>query len=185
MGEEYCGKVEALLITPKSMPGSAVDEVDVAWEGFVGDKHSGMTMKSNSYQKAYPKGTEVRNIRQISIVSVEELKHVAESMDLPTIDPAWVGANLLVSGIPGLTQLPGGSRLYFDNGVGIVVECENLPCTTAGGSLQSQFLDRPEITTAFPKKAIGKRGLVAWVERPGRIVKGEGVLVRLAEDVQS
>ena len=185
MGEEYRGRIESLLITPKFMPGNPVDEVDVAFEGFAGDKHFGMTMKSNSYQKAYPKGTEVRNVRQISIVSVEELAQVAQNMELPAIEPAWVGANMLVSGIPSLTKLPKGSRLYFDNGVGIVIEGENLPCTTAGGSLQQQFPDRPEITTAFPKQAIGKRGLVGWVERPGKLTKGEGILVRLAEDVQS
>lgn len=185
MANEYRGRVEALLVTPKMLPGNPVDHVNVAFEGFEGDKHFGMTMKSNSYQKAYPKGTEVRNVRQISIVSVEELAQIARSMDLPHVDPAWVGANLLVSGIPDLTQLPKGSRIYFDNGVGLVVECENLPCTTAGGSLQSQFPDRPEITTTFPKKAIGKRGLVGWVERPGKLAKNEGFLVRLAQDVQS
>lgn len=185
MADEYRGRVEALLVTPKMMPGNKVDEIEVTWDGFTGDKHFGLIMKSNSYQKAYPKGTEVRNVRQISIVSVEELAQVAKAMDLPNIDPSWVGANMLVSGIPELTQLPKGSRMYFDNGVGLVIEGENLPCTTAGGSLQRQFPDRPEITTSFPKKAIGKRGLVAWVERPGRLVKSEGVLVRLAEDVQS
>ncbi len=184
MGQEFCGRVETILVTPKFMPGTPVDEVDVAWEGFVGDKHYGLTMKAGSAQKPYPKGTEVRNIRQISIVSSEELKEVAEAMGLPGIEPAWVGANLLVSGIPGLTQLPSGSRLYFDNGVGIVIEGENLPCTTAGGSLQQQFPDRPEITTAFPKKAIGKRGLVAWVERPGKLISGEGFLVRLSQDIR-
>lgn len=185
MGEEYHGKIEALLITPRSMPGMHVEIADVVWEGFMGDKHFGLTMKSNSSQKAYPKGTEVRNLRQISIVSIEELEDVAKAMNLPTLDPAWVGANMLVSGVLGLTQLPSGSRLYFDNGVGIVIEGENLPCTTAGGSLQQQFPDRLDITTAFPKKAIGKRGLVGWVERPGKLTKGEGFLVRLAQDIRT
>jgi hypothetical protein len=179
------GKVEALLITPDYMPGTLIDEVEVHWEGFVGDKHYGLTRPAGSSQKPYPKGAEVRNVRQISIVSVEELAEVAAAMGLPRVEPAWVGANMLVSGVPGLTQLPSGSRFYFENGVGIVVEGENLPCTTAGGSLQSQFPDRPEITTAFPKKAFGKRGLVAWVERPGTIRKGESVLVRLATDIKT
>ncbi|MCL5429498.1 MAG: hypothetical protein M1347_06860 [Chloroflexi bacterium] len=185
MGEECRGRVETLLITPKSMPGIPVDEVNVAWEGFMGDKHFGLTMKAGNSQKNYPKGTEVRNVRQISIVSAEELSEVAESMGLPIIEPAWLGANLLVSGIPALTQLPSGSRLYFDNGVGIVIEGENLPCTTAGNSLQQQFPDRPEITTTFPKKAIGKRGVVGWVEKPGRLSTGEGFLLRLAQDIRS
>lgn len=182
---EIRGKVEALLITPESLPGKRVEEVDVEWEGFVGDKHFGLTMKAGTSQKPYPKGAQVRNVRQISIVSREELNEIAEALQIPRVEPDWVGANMLVSGIPGLTKLPAGSRFYFEQGVGIVIEGENMPCTTAGGSLQSQYPDRPEITTIFPKKAIGKRGLVAWVERPGVIRKGESVTVRLAKDVRS
>ncbi len=185
MGQEYRGRVETILVTPKFMPGMPVEEVEVAWEGFWGDKHYGLTMKAGRAQKPYPKDSIVRNVRQISIVSAEELSEVAESMGLPIIEPAWLGANLLVSGIPGLTQLPSGSRLYFDNGVGIVIEGENLPCTTAGNSLQQQFPDKPEITTTFPKKAIGKRGVVGWVEKPGKLSRGEGVSVRLARDIRS
>lgn len=185
MAADMKGKVEALVITPQYMPGNPVDEVEVNWEGLVGDKHYGLTMKAGSSQKPYPKGSEVRNVRQISIVSVEELSAVAENMQLPAIDPSWVGANMMISGVPGLTQLPSGSRLFFENGVGIVIEGENMPCVTAGGSLQNQFPDRPDITTAFPKKAIGRRGLVAWVEKPGVIRKGESVTIRLAEDIHT
>jgi len=186
MAEELHGRVEALCITPKDLPSHQVDEVQVHWEGLPGDKHYGLTMKSNSSQKPYPKGSEVRNVRQISIVSAEELNAVAASLELPAaIDPSWVGANLMLSGIPGLTQLPSGSRLYFANGVGIVIEGENLPCTTAGGSLQSQFPTRPDLTSAFPKHALGKRGLVAWVEKPGVLRKGERVQVRFAKDIHT
>jgi len=185
MAKDMKGQVEALVITPEWMPGNPVDEVQVTWEGLVGDKHYGLTMKAGSSQKPYPKGTEVRNVRQISIVSAEELNEIAEAMQLPVVKPAWVGANVMLSGIEGLTQLPPGSRLYFENGVGIVIEGENMPCTTAGGSLQKQYPDRIDITSAFPKKAIGKRGLVGWVERPGTIRKGENVLVRLAQDVRN
>jgi hypothetical protein len=185
MANDLHGKVEALCLTLGLLPSHQVDEVQVHWEGLEGDKHYGLTMKANSSQKPYPKGAEVRNVRQISIVSVEELGAVAANLELPTIDPSWVGGNLLLSGVPGLTQLPSGSRLYFENGVGIVVEGENLPCVTAGGSLQGQFPGRPELTTAFPKKAMGKRGLVAWVEKPGVIRKGESVIIRLAEDIRT
>jgi len=185
MAKDMKGRVEALVITPALMPGNPVDEVQVNWEGLVGDKHYGLTMKAGSSQKPYPKGSEVRNVRQISIVSAEELSAVAEGLQLPTIDPSWIGANMMLSGVPGLTQLPSGSRLFFENGVGIVIEGENMPCTTAGGSLQNQFPDRPELTTIFPKRAIGKRGLVAWVEKPGIIRKGESVTIRLAEDIHT
>lgn len=185
MAADMQAKVEAISISPAELPSSAVEQVEVKWEGLVGDKHFGLTMKAGSSQKPYAKGEEVRNVRQVSIVSAEELRQVATALEVPNVEPAWVGANLMLSGIPDLTKLPSGTRLYFENGVGIVIEGENMPCTTAGGSLQDQFPDRPDITTAFPKKAIGKRGLVAWVEKPGLIRKGESVTVRLAADVKN
>lgn len=183
MAEDMHGVLESISITRNLLPSETLDEVEVKMEGLNGDKHFGLTMKAGSKQAPYPKGAEVRNVRQVSIVSDQELKQIAENMQIPHVEPAWVGGNLMISGIPNLTQLPSGSRFYFEGGVGIVVEGANMPCTTAGGSLQEQFPDRKDLTTAFPKKAMGKRGLVAWVEKPGVIRKGEKVTVRLAEDV--
>ena len=187
MSKMMTGKVEGLLLSPPDsyLPAQAVDQVDVTWEGFVGDKHSGLTTQANSYQKPYPKGAEIRNVRQISLVSREELAQIAVGLDVPEVQAAWVGANMLVSGIPELTQLPSGSRLYFEGGVGLVVEGENLPCSTAGGAVQEQYPDREGLASQFPKKAIGKRGLVGWVEKPGAIRVGETVQVCLAQDVKS
>lgn len=182
---ELHGKVEALAVKPESLPSSIVYEVEVKWEGLIGDKHFGPTMRAGSNQKLYPKGTEIRNVRQISIVSVEELKQIAQMLGLPAIEPSWVGANLALSGIPSLTQMPPGTRLYFENGVGIVVEGENMPCTTAGASLQAQFPEREGIASAFPKWALGKRGLIGWVERPGTIHIGEAVQVLLPQDIRN
>lgn len=183
MAEDIHGIVEAIAITPENIPSLALEEIEVALEGLVGDKHFGLTMKANKFQAPYPKGAHIRNVRQVSIVSVEELAEVAQRMQLTQIDPAWLGANLMLSGIPALTQLPPGSRLYFEGGAGIVVEGENMPCVTAGGCLAEQHPGRSELRSAFPKQAIGKRGLVAWVEKTGVIRKGERVTVRRAEDV--
>lgn len=187
MSEMMTGKVEALLISPpgNGLPAEALDSVEVSWEGFAGDKHAGLTMAAGSSQKPYPKGAEVRNVRQISMVSREELAQIAAGLDLPEVQAAWVGANLLISGIPDLTQLPSGTRFYFEGGVGLVVEGENMPCSTAGGAVEAQYPEREGLASQFPKKAIGKRGLVGWVERPGSIRVGETVQVRLAEDVKS
>lgn len=182
MSQDMYGVVEAIAITPKEIPSIALDEIETTWEGLVGDKHFGLTMKANKFQAPYPKGELIRNVRQISIVSLEELQQVAEAMQIDQVDPAWVGANLMLSGVAGLTQLPGGSRLYFEGGAGIVVEGENMPCVTAGGCL-AENVGRPELRSAFPKQAIGKRGLVAWVEKPGVIRKGERVTIRHANAV--
>lgn len=183
MSEALKGRVEAVLILPPDNDAKAQiqEEVEVAWEGFVGDKHFGATKRASSSQKAYPKGTEVRNTRQVSIVSLEELKEVAQALGVPRVEPDWVGANLMVSGIPNLTKLPPGTRFHFSDGVGLVVEGENMPCTTAGKTVQANYPGRDGLTRAFPKFALGKRGLVAWVERPGRIRAGEDVQVSITE----
>lgn len=183
MAEDMHGVVEAISVTPELLPSTPMDQVEAKWEGLVGDKHFGLTMKANKFQAPYSKGTEVRNVRQISILSAEELAEIAGAMGVERVEPAWLGGNLLLSGIPNLTKLPAGSRIYFEGGAGIVVEGENMPCVTAGGCLADQYPGRPELKTAFPKMAIGKRGLVAWVEKPGLIRTGEKVTVRLAEDV--
>lgn len=183
MAEDMRGVVEALAITPELIPSTALEEVEATLEGLVGDKHFGLTMKANKFQAPYPKGELIRNVRQISIVSAEELAQIATAMGVERVEPAWLGANLMLSGVPDLTQLPAGSRLYFEGGAGVVVEGENMPCVTAGGCLAEQYPGRPELRSAFPKQAIGKRGLVAWVEKPGVIRKGEKVTVRRAEDV--
>lgn len=182
MPEDMHVIVEAIAITPKAIPSTALDEVEATWEGLVGDKHFGLTMKANKFQAPYPKGGLIRNVRQLTIVSAEELAEIAARMRVAQIHPSWLGANVMLSGVHGLTQLPPGSRLYFEGGVGLVIEGENMPCVTAGGCLAEQ-VGCPELRSVFPKQAIGKRGLVAWVEKPGVIRNGERVTVRRAEDV--
>lgn len=181
MIEKSMGQVEAILVKPKGKGAKSaiIEKVDVEWGGFQGDKHFGDTMPAGSSQKAYPKGTEVRNTRQISIVSVEELKQIAEALGVSMIKPEWVGANMLVSGIDKFTDLAAGTRLYFENGVGLVVQGVNTPCTDAGSEIQENFPDVVGVTSGFPKKAIGKRGLVAWVERTDQIAAGETLSISL------
>lgn len=182
MIEKTMGQVEAVLIKSKEegAKSAIVDKVDVDWGGFQGDKYFGNTMRAGSKQKPYPKGTEVRNTRQISIVSIEELEQIAEALGVSMIKAEWVGANMLVSGIDDLTHLAPGTRLHFENGVGLVVEGDNTPCTDAGSEIQENFPDIVGITGKFPKKAIGKRGIIAWVERPGQIATGETLSISLA-----
>jgi hypothetical protein len=181
--KESEGRVEAVLIM---LPGEGaateeLAEVAVEWDGFLGDKHFGATKPAGSSQKTYPKGTEVRNTRQVSIVSSEELNQMADALGVPEIKPDWVGANMLISGIPKFSKLQPGTRLHFPDGVGLVIEGENMPCTTAGSTVQEHYPDIENLVSAFPKKALGKRGVVAWVERPGLIRKGDSVVAKQVE----
>ncbi|TIX60925.1 MAG: MOSC domain-containing protein, partial [Mesorhizobium sp.] len=117
----------------------------------------------------YPRGTEMRNERQLSIVAADELAIVAQRMGIPEIKPEWIGANLLIEGLPHLSMLPSGTLLFFKGGVTIKVDENAGMADREGGAL------------LFPKAAKRLRGLVAWVERPGRITTGEEISVRVPE----
>jgi MOSC domain-containing protein YiiM len=156
--------------------------VRATWAGLEGDRHAGLTRPSDGRTPHYPRGTEIRNDRQISLVSPEELDQIAREMLLPEIRPEWLGANLLVSGVPRLTQLPPSTRLFFSPGAVLVVEHENNPCTGPGRVLADQFA-RAGLETLFPQAALHRRGLVACVERPGVIAQGDEIRVEIPKQI--
>ena len=149
-----------------------LDEVEAGWEGFAGECHDGLTRPSCSrVLKQYPtRETEIRNTRQISILSEEELTGIAPSLGIPRLAPEWVGANMVVAGLSDFTTIPPASRLIFEGGVTLTVDVENGPCRFPAEVIESH---RPGRGLAFAKAARGRRGVVAWVERPGRIRLGE------------
>ena len=157
---------------------SKVDRVIVDMEGFAGDRHSGLTMRSGSKQKRfYEKGTTIRNTRQVSIISVEDMAVVANNLDVPHVDASWLGSNLLIEGIEEVSQLPRGTRLIFSSGAALVVEEENHPCMNSGKQVQENYPERENMAAAFVKGAYRKRGVVAWVEKEGEIAVGDEVRV--------
>ena len=183
MSIELSGKVVKAMILEgeNGIVSTSKDNVRITWAGFEGDLHAGVTMPSGSRQKNFERGTEIRNTRQVSILSEEELAEVATELGLEHIAAEWIGANLLLSGIPDLTRLPPGTRLYFSDGVSIVVEEENFPCALAAKSVQEQVPDQPHVEGDFIKAAMHKRGVVAWVEHPGNIRPGDEVSVSVPE----
>jgi hypothetical protein len=146
--------------------------VTVTFAGFEGETHGGLTRPSCGRVKAqYPRGTEIRNTRQITIVSQEELDEIATTMGVAVVKPEWVGANLVVVGIPNFTKTPPSSRIIFDNDVSLVVDMENGPCVHPGKVI-AQHAEN-DVLVPFAKAALGKRGVTAWVERPGTLTLGE------------
>lgn len=172
------GVVLAVLVAEQadSLVSKRVEQVQVGLEGFAGDKHAGFTRGADGRTPNYPRGALIRNERQVSIVSQEELRIVADRLGVAEVQPEWLGANLLLSGIPGLTELPPATRLRFSQGAVLVVQAENRPCAGPGRVLASQFA-RPELQRQFPWAALHRRGLVAVVEWPGWIRQGEGLVV--------
>lgn len=151
------------------------EEISIDYGGIPGDLHFGLTKTAGAREPMYKKGTEIFNRRQISIVSVEECLAIAERLNIPAVLPEWLGANIALSGLPQLTHVREGSRLVFPSGVALLCEGENEPCIQPGEVIQKQFPDKPKLASRFVRHAMGRRGIVCVVERPGVIAQGDQV----------
>ena len=172
-----------LALDPGALASTRTPGVRVTMAGFEGDKHSGMTRLSDSRTPHYPRATEIRNNRQVSLVSDEELAEVASTLGLPLVLPEWLGANLALHSIPKLSLLPPSTRLFFPEDAVLVVEGENFPCIYPGEVIQQHYPEHEGLATAFPKAALHRRGIVAWVERSGFIKEHDTVRVEVARQV--
>ena len=154
-----------------SLCSEAVTRVDASFAGFEGEAHGGLIRPSCSRVRAqYPIGTPIRNTRQISIVSVEELAMIAQAMGVEAVEPEWIGASLVVQGIPDFTHVPPSSRLLFEGGASLCVDMENAPCQLPARVIEDLL---PGVGKRFKPAALGRRGVTAWVEAEGRIGIGE------------
>lgn len=176
----FQGKIEVLLRNPERKAGlekSRVPELRLLFSGIENDCHGGLTRASDSRMvKQYKRGTEVKNARQVSILSVEELRAIAEAMGIPDVKPEWVGANIVTSGIPDLTLLPPSTRLQFPSGATIAIDIENLPCRYPAAIIENHH---PEAAVGFVAAACHKRGVVGWIEAEGEIRTGDAITVWL------
>jgi hypothetical protein len=164
----WIGRVTDRAATLRSAP---MAEVLASFAGVEGEEHAGLTRPSCSRVSAqHPRGTTIRNVRQFSVVSAEDLAAVAAKMGVPAVEPAWIGASLVIEGIPDFTHVPPSSRLQGPDGVTLVVDMENRPC-----HLPTKVIDEdaPGHGKAFRAAAAGRRGVTAWVEREGWLRLGE------------
>lgn len=149
----------------------AIQSAFASYEGFEGEFHAGLTRASCVRVKSqHPEGTEIRNVRQFSILSAEELDAVAKEIDLDAIDPLLVGASIVLSGIPDFTHVPPSSRLQAENGTTIVIDMLNAPCQYPAREIEK---DNPGHGKGFVPAARGRRGVCGWVERQGDLKVGD------------
>lgn len=163
-----------------------VESVEVDFEGFVlpglrGERHRGLARRADARVPWYPRGTPIRNTRHVSLVAADELAAIAEALAIPVVDPAWLGANLVIEGVTDLSMLPRGTRIFFPGFATLAVEEQNAPCRGPGKAIADRHPDRTGLDLDFVRAAKRLRGLVAWVERPGAIRSGDKVSLRLPE----
>lgn len=157
----------------RSFQTTPVDQLALTFEGIPGDVHAGYSRKSGAREPWYPRGTEMRNERQLSLLAPDELRLIARRLDIPELKPQWIGGNMLLEGVPNLTRLPPRTILKFEGGVTIRIDGDNLPCRDSGRAIAAQFEGRDDIELAFSKQAQELRGLVGWVEKEGVVEMGE------------
>lgn len=155
------------------------DRLVLTFAGPEGEAHGGLTRPSCSRVTGqYPRGTTIRNTRQLSVLSAEDLAAIAARMGLPALDPALVGASVVIEGIPDLSRLPPSSRLQAEGGATIVVDMENRPCTLPARPIEGRH---PGFGAVFKAAARGRRGVTAWVEREGTLALGESIRLHVPD----
>ncbi len=167
--------VTSLLIADgKDFVSREVFGLDLTFAGIPGHRHAGATRGADARTPWHKRGTPIANTRQVSIVSVEECAAIAEALGLDYLDPALLGANMVLAGLDGLTQLPLSTRLQFPSGATLFITEPNAPCRQPGRRIAQAHGD-PSLEFAFPKRAVGLRGVVALVEREGIVTVGDAV----------
>jgi MOSC domain-containing protein YiiM len=175
----WLGRVPKKRTNIRSEP---IEQAFVSYAGIEDDFHSGLTRASCVRVTAqHPKGTEIRNTRQLSILSVEELDAIAQVIGIEAMDPTTLGASIILKGIPDFTYVPPGSRLQTESGTTIVIDVENGPCNSPAREIEK---DMPGHGKAFRTAARGKRGVTAWVEREGMIAIGDTLRLHVPDQPQ-
>lgn len=170
---EFTGEIVWLGQVPagQSIRAKAVKTLSLGFAGVAGERHEGENRPSCvRMRNLYPQGTEIRNVRQLSVLSEEEVQATATEMGLETLDPSYLGVSILLRGIPDFTHVPPSARLQGPDGATITVDMENRPCVIPGREVEA---DLPGHGAAFKSSAKGRRGVTAWVERPGTLNLGD------------
>lgn len=140
------------------------NQVDFDWNDVLGRAHSCRHPTSDScVLQQHIKYTIFANVWQLDIVSREEVYYLARVMKISDFDPEWLGANMVLSGCPDFSI---SAWLQIINVTKLVVDMQNY--------LRQQILiniecDLPGHSKSFKQYAKGRRGVTAWVERPGQL----------------
>jgi MOSC domain-containing protein YiiM len=170
----YTATVTWLGHTPDraaDLQSTALDEMPLDLSGFAAEAHGGLTRLSDSRVLAqHPRGTEIRNTRQLSVLSAEDLDAIAAEMGLDAVHPGLLGASMVLRGIPDFSHVPPSSRLQDEHsGATLIVDMENRPCALPAKPIEAHH---PGHGHAFRAAARGRRGVTASVERAGTIRHG-------------
>jgi len=153
------GTVVAVCLRKEGgVPKYPQSEVIVGQYGIEGDWHAGpMRTRGN--------GEVVENTRHVSLVAKEVFDDLNRELatDIPH---GGFGENVLVEGMGDLSDVEDGAVLRFSSGVELEVTGQNDPC-------KNLMVYHNQI----PKRAYGRRGVLAVVKTTGTLRPGDTVSV--------
>jgi hypothetical protein len=175
----YTARVIWLGVNPDrdaALDTQALSEMALGFAGNAGESRAGLVRLSDSRVLAqYKRGTPIRNTRQLSILSAEDLETIAADMGIAVLDPALLGASMVIRGIPDFSHVPPSARLQDEgSGTTLTIDMENRPCQLPAKPIEARH---PGMGARFKRAAHNRRGVTAWVEREGVI--GLGATLRL------
>ncbi|MGL4281846.1 MAG: MOSC domain-containing protein [Albidovulum sp.] len=157
--------------TQQGIASVSAESLMLTLAGAEGEAHSGLTRPSCSrVMGLYPRGTTIRNTRQLAIASAEDLRTIAAEMGLDHLAPEYLGLSVVIEGIVDFSHVPPSSRLQAESGATLTIDMENRPCTLPAREIEAAH---PGFGKAFKPAAAGRRGVVAWVEREGLLSLGD------------
>ena len=172
----WLGRVESGGEGIRSVPLRAVH---ASYAGVEGEVHAGLTRPSCVRTTTqFPEGTEIRNVRQFSILSAEEMAATAAEMGLERLEPEWVGASIIIEGIDDFTHVPPSSRLMNAAGASLVIDMHNRPCIYPGKEVEKE---QSGFGKLYKPAARGRRGVTAWVEREGPLSVGDTLTLHVPD----
>ncbi|WGI22843.1 sulfurase [Amylibacter sp. IMCC11727] len=173
----YLGLVKSREAALASEP---LREAFASYAGFAGEDHGGLTRASCVRVKdQFPVGTEIRNVRQFSIISEEEMALAAVEVGVDVIRPEWMGASIMVKGLPDFTHVPPSSRLQNAAGTTLVIDMENRPCMYPGKEALEPL--HPGKGKLLKSACKDRRGVTAWVEREGPLAVGDSLTLHVPD----
>lgn len=170
---QFTGEVTWLGHVPAggTLRAGPVPRLELGFDGLAGGRHQGGTRPScMRVRNLYPTGTTIRNVRQLTVLAAEELEAIALKMGIDQLDPALLGASVVLRGIPDFTHVPPSARLRAPSGTTLVIDMENRPCILPGREIETEL---PGHGASFKPAAQKLRGVTAWVERPGTLALGD------------
>jgi hypothetical protein len=168
-----------------------VDEIQLfVREGIKYDYHAGRrlaTIRDREGMAFYlPPNAEVLPIREVSLISVEDLEHIQQTAGLPwPIVRGAFGENIVVSGIPNFSRLPSGTVVYFVKSgsqyasAAVYITRENGPCITLVEMVRPFYPEVDGFDKALLSAANHHRGLVGMIYSSGKVKKGYEVIAVL------